>query len=222
MSYKNSKKQYIVIGLDRFGKSVAKNLEKNGCMVLAIDKDQKRVNQISEYVTSAMCLDITDEESAQEIGFDNFDGAVISLANNLEAAVLTTVYIKERGIPLVIAEAYDNVQGKVLSKVGVDRIIYSEQDMGAHLANNLAFDHIIDSVELSSNFTIAEIQTPKGWIGKSLIDLNLRKKYDINVIALKRNNEIDITPPADLPLGESDVLVILGKNDIIKKLSKTI
>ncbi|MGN0318392.1 MAG: potassium channel family protein [Lachnospira sp.] len=219
---KSKQKQYIVIGLDRFGRSVAKNLEQNDCMVLAIDKDQKKVNQISDYVTSAMCLDITDEEVADELGLNNFDAAIISFANSLETAVLATVCIKERGIPFVIAEAYDEIQGKVLEKVGVDKIVYSEQEMGAHLANNLAFDHIIDSVEVSADYTIAEIQTPVSWEGKSLIELNLRKKYEINVIALKRNNEINVTPVADMPLLKDDVLVILGKNDILKKLSRSL
>lgn len=219
---KSKQKQYIVIGLDRFGRSVAKNLEQNDCMVLAIDKDQKKVNQISDYVTSAMCLDITDEEVADELGLNNFDAAIISFANSLETAVLATVCIKERGIPFVIAEAYDEIQGKVLEKVGVDKIVYSEQEMGAHLANNLAFDHIIDCVEVSADYTIAEIQTPASWEGKSLIELNLRKKYEINVIALKRNNEINVTPVADMPLLKDDVLVILGKNDILKKLSRSL
>lgn len=222
MKAKKKKKQYMVIGLDRFGKSVAKSLEANGCMVLAIDKDQKKINQIADYVTSAMCLDITDEEAIEELGINNFDGAIISFANNLEGAVLATVCLKDRGIPCVIAEAYDNSQGKVLKKVGVDRIIYSEQEMGVHLANNLAFDHFIDTVELSSEYTIAEIQTPASWVGKSLIELNLRKKYDVNVIAHKRNNETDITPIADMPLLKDDVLVILGKNNTIKKLSDII
>lgn len=222
MKENKRKKQYVVIGLDGFGKSVAKNLESNGCMVLAIDKDQKAINQISDYVTSAMCLDITDEETTQELGLNNFDAAILSFADDLETAVLATVFIKDRGIPYVIAEAYDNTQGRILEKVGVDRIIYSHQEMGAHLANNLAFDHLIDSVELSSDYTIAEVQVPSSWIGKNLIQLNLRKKYDVNVIALKRNNEIDITPLADMPLLKTDILVLIGKNDIILKLSNAI
>lgn len=219
---KREKKQYVVIGMDRFGKSVAVNLEKNGCMVLAVDKDQKKINQISEYVTAALCLDITDEEATKDLGFHNFDGAIVSLANHLDVAVLATVIIKEQGIPLVVAEAYDNIQGKVLEKVGVDRVIYSEQEMGIHLANNLAFEHLIDSVDLSADYTIAEIQLPGKFVGKTLIDLNLRRKHEINVIAIKRDNHIDITPLADKPLLKNDILVIIGRKEKVNQLSNEI
>ena len=219
MKMNKKKKQYVVIGLDSFGRSVASTLESNGCMVLAIDKDQKKVNQISDYVTSARCLDVKDEDAVKELGLKNFDAAIFSLANSLETAVLATICMKDEGIPYIIAEAYDKEQGRVLEKVGVDRVIYSEQEMGAHLANNLAFNHLVDAVELSSDYTIAEIKLPPSWEGKNLIQLNLRKKYDVNVIALKRNDQIDITPIADMPLQKTDVLVLIGKNDIIKRLS---
>lgn len=219
MKMNKKKKQYVVIGLDSFGRSVASTLESNGCMVLAIDKDQKKVNQISDYVTSARCLDVKDEDAIKELGLKNFDAAILSFANSLETAVLATICMKDEGIPYIIAEAYDKEQGRVLEKVGVDRVIYSEQEMGVHLANNLAFNHLVDAVELSSDYTIAEIKLPNSWIGKNLIQLNLRKKYDVNVIALKRNDQIDITPVADMPLEKTDVLVLIGKNDIIKKFS---
>lgn len=222
MKKNNKKKQYVVIGLDRFGRSVAMTLESNGCMVLAIDNDQKKINQISEYVTSAICLDITDEESTKELGLKNFDAAIISFASNLEAATLATMFIKEEGVPYVIAEAYDRVQGRVLEKVGVDKVVYSESEMGVHLANSLAFDRLIDTIELSSDYTIAELELPSSWIGKNLIELNLRKKFDVNVIALKRDNHIDITPVADMPLKKGDILMIIGKNEVIKKLSDSL
>ena len=222
MKKKKVKKQYVVIGLGRFGRSVAKHLEANGCTVMAIDMDEKKVNLVSDYVTSAMCLDISNEEATNELGLSNFDGAVISIVNSLEKAVLATICAKEHGIKQIIVEAYDETQGKVLKKVGADKIVYPEHEMGNHLAKNLAFDNFLDAVELSDGYSIAEIQTPEEWVGKNLIELNLRVKYDINVIALKRDREIDVTPVADMPLLEGDILVILGANHILKKLSKVV
>lgn len=219
---KNTKKQFVVIGLGRFGRSVAKHLEANGCMVMAIDEDKKRLNLIADYVTTAMCVDISDEDVVKELGLSNFDGAVISIVHNLEKAVLATICTKEYGIKQVIVEAYDEMQGKVLNKVGADMIVYPEREIGVHLANNLAFDNFLDSIELSSDYSIAEIHLPKQWIGKNLIELNLRAKYDVNVIALKRGNEIDVTPVADMTFLENDILMIIGQNSILKKLSNSI
>lgn len=219
---KNTKKQFVVIGLGRFGRSVAKHLEANGCMVMAIDEDKKRLNLIADYVTTAMCADISDEDVVKELGLSNFDGAVISIVHNLEKAVLATICAKEYGIKQVIVEAYDEMQGKVLNKVGADMIVYPEREIGVHLANNLAFDNFLDSIELSSDYSIAEIPLPKQWIGKNLIELNLRAKYDVNVIALKRGNEIDVTPVADMTFLEHDILMIIGQNSILKRLSNSI
>lgn len=222
MKKKKEKKQFVVIGLGRFGKSVAMHLEANGCSVMAIDEDQKRLNAVSDYVTSAMCVDIADEEASKDLGLNNFDGAIISLVHSLEKAVLATICAKEHGIKQVIVEAYDETQGKVLSKVGADLIVYPQREMGVHLANNLAFDNFLDSTELTADYSIAEIAVPREWIGKTLIELNLRAKYDLNVIALKRKNTVNVNPEADKPLLEADALMILGKNTILKKLSNSI
>lgn len=219
MKKKAEKKQFVVIGLGRFGRSVARHLEANGCMVMAIDDDEKKVNLVSEYVTSAMCLDIADEEVAKDLGLSNFDGAIISIVHSLETAVLATICVKEYGIKQVIVEAYDETQGKVLKKVGADEIVYPEREMGVHLANNLAFDKFIDTVELSVDYSMADINVPEPWIGKNLIELNLRAKYDINVIALKRGSELIVTPAADMALTGEDVMVIMGHNKTLKKLS---
>lgn len=222
MKKKAQKKQFVVIGLGRFGRSVAKHLEANGCMVMAIDEDEKKVNMISEYVTSAMCLDISDEEVAKELGLRNFDGAVISIVHSLEKAVLATLCVKENGIEQVIVEAYDETQGKVLKKVGADVIVYPEREMGVHLANNLVFDNFLDAIELTSDYSIADIQTPEEWVGKNLIELNLRAKYDVNIIAIKRGTKVNVIPAADIPLAADDILMVLGENEILKKLSHTI
>lgn len=220
MKKKIVKKQYMVIGLGRFGRSVARHLEANGCLVLAVDKEEKKVNLVAEYVTRAMCLDISDEDAVKELGLSNFDGVIVAIGHNLEAAIFATIWAKEEGVKQLIAEAYDETQGKILAKVGADEIVYPEREMGYHLAKNLAFGNILDAVELTAGYSIAEIPVLSKWIGKNLIELKLRERYHVNVIAVKRNRELEVTPSAEKEFAQGDVLVLLGSNDILKKLSE--
>ena len=219
---KAEKKQYVVIGLGRFGRSVAKQLEANGCMVLAIDNNEKNVNMVAEYVTRAVCVDITDEESVQELGIGNFDGAIVSMGSNMNAAIYAVICAKEHGVKYVVAKAYDEMNGKILLKVGADEIVYPEREMGAHLAKNLAFGNFLDTVELTSEYSIAEIPLLDKWLGKSLMELDLRKKYRVNVIAVKRNGELEVPPSADRKFVDGDILVILGTNNMLKKMANLI
>ena len=219
MKKKIEKKQYVVIGLGRFGRSVARQLEANGCMVLAVDRQEKNVNVVAEYVTRAMCMDITDEDAVKELGLGNFDGAVVSIGHNLDAAIFAIMWAKEQGVKQVIAKANDDTQGKILTKVGADEIVYPEREMGYHLAKNLAFGNFLDAVELTADYSIAEIPILHEWVGKNLKELKLREKYHINVIAVKRNRDLEITPSADKNFLDEDILVVLGKNDVLKKLS---
>ena len=151
MKKKTVKKQYVVVGLGRFGQSVARYLEVNGCTVLAIDSDSKKVNMVSEYVTRAMCVDIGDEEAVQELGLSNFDGMIIAIGNHLESTIFAIIWAKEAGVQQIIAKAYDETQGKILSKVGANEIIYPEREMGYQLAKNLAFGKLLDAVELTAD-----------------------------------------------------------------------
>ncbi len=216
---KSRQKEYIIIGLGRFGNSVAKQLEANGCKVLAIDRNEQRIRQIAEYVTLAMCLDVADEEALEELGGRNFDGAVISIGHSLDASVLATIWAKEQGIKQVIAKAYDETQGKILAKIGADEIVYPEKETGVHLANNLAFNNLIDTIELSPEYSIAEVTILTDWIGKSLIELKLREKYDVNVIAIRRGGSLILNPTADAPSKKNDVFVLLGTNNTLKKIA---
>lgn len=219
MKKKSEKKEYIVIGLGRFGSSIARQLEANGCTVLAVDRNEKLINLITDYVTHAVCLDITNEESMAELGMSNFDGAIISMGHSLEAAIFATLWAKEQGVPLIIAKAYDEMQGKILKKIGADEIVFPEREMGQHLANSLAFGHMLDAVELSSDYSIADIPVQKEWIGKSLRELRLREKYHVNLIAIERNRALEITPDANTVFTEEDILVLLGSNATLKKLA---
>lgn len=216
---KHLQKEYIVIGLGRFGCSVAIQLEANGCKVLAIDHNESRVRQIAEYVTLAMCVDVTNEEALQELGGRNFDGAIISIGHGLEASVLAAIWAKEQGIKQIIAKAYDEMQAKILRKLGVDEIVRPEKEMGMHLANNLAFNNLFDAIELTAEYSIADVGILNGWIGKNLKELKLREKYGVNVIAVKRGGALIINPSADEPAKKNDVFVLLGKNSTLKRIA---
>lgn len=214
-----TQKEYIVIGLGRFGSSVAKQLEANGCKVLAVDRSEQMVGQIAEYVTLAMRIDVTDEEALKELGGRNFDGAIISIGHGLEASVLATIWAKEQGIRQIIVKAYDDTQGKILTKVGADEVVYPERQMGVHLANDLAFNNLFETIELTAEYSIADVDLPSGWVGKNLKELKLREKYGVNVIAVKRGGVLLINPSADEPMKQNDVFVLLGKNSTLKKLA---
>lgn len=216
---KRAGKEYIVIGLGRFGNSVAKQLEANGCKVLAVDRSEQRVGQIAEYVTLAMRIDVTDEEALGALGGRNFDGAVISIGHGLEASVLATIWAKEQGIPQIIVKAYDEMQGKILAKVGADEIVYPERQMGVHLANDLAFNNLFDTIELTSEYSIADVDILDSWAGKTLKELKIREKYGVNVIAVKRGGGLLINPSADEPMKNNDVFVLLGRNQTLQKIA---
>jgi trk system potassium uptake protein TrkA len=218
---KNAQKEYIVIGLGRFGSNVAKQLEANGCRVLAIDKNETRIGQIADYVTLAMSVDVKNEDALKELGGRNFDGAIISIGHSLDASVLAAIWAKEQGIKQIIAKAYDDMQGKILTKIGVDEIVYPEREMGVHLANNLAFNNLFDAIELTQEYSIADVGTLDSWAGKSLKELKIREKYGVNVIAIKRAGALIINPPADEPTKKSDVFVLLGLNNTLKKIANT-
>ena len=213
------RKDAVVFGLGRFGWSVALQLELNGCRVMAVDIDEKKVNRISEYVTLAMCVDVTNEDAMQELGINHFDLAIIAIGHNTEASILTTIWAKDHGVKQVVSKAFNDIQGRILMKVGADDIIFPEKEMGKRIANNLTFNNIVDAIELTEGYSIADITVPASWVGKNLMELKLRDKYRINVIAIKRDKEIIMNPSAKDPISDNDVFVILGANNMIKKLS---
>lgn len=205
-----SKKQFIVIGLGRFGTSVAETLYSLGNDVLAVDSDEEVVQNISEKVTHAVQVDANDENSLRALGISNFDVAIISIGSDIQASILATLLIKEMGVKHIIAKANDSLHAKVLYKIGANRVIFPEKDMGVRVAHNLCSSSILDYIELSPDFSIAEIVTPKDWEGRNLRDLNLRASYGINVMAIKRNNEIDVSPSAEEVIRPEDVIVAIG------------
>lgn len=216
---KNRRKEFVVFGLGKFGLSVAKALSDNGCQVMAVDSVQSKVEEIAPDVTYAVCTDITDAEAIHSLGISNFDGAIIAIGENLEASVLATIMSKEMGIPYVLAKAQTELQAKVLKRVGADKIIFPEKETGMRIAHNLVSGNFFDAVELSNKYSMMDLDVPEEWVGKTLRELNLRATKKINVIGVKYDAEFEITPDPDQPLNADDVLVVIGKNQMLTRLA---
>lgn len=213
------RKQFVVIGLGRFGTSVAKTLTSLGHEVLALDKNEQSVHDIMNDVTQAVQADARDEETLRALGVRNFDVAVVAIGDDLEANILITLMLKEMGLPYVVAKAQSVQHGKVLEKIGADKIVYPEQDMGIRLANNLIRTNVMDFIELSLDYSIFEIIAPSLFVNKSIEGLNLRAVYDINVVAIKKGREqIVISPGAEAVIEEKDILVIVCNKKALAKL----
>lgn len=212
------KKEFAVFGLGRFGWSVAMTLAKSGCEVLVVDDNEDKVNEIANYVTHAVKAHIADVETLRSLGLSNFDGAVIAMGEDLEASVMMTILVKELGVPYVLAKAQTDLQAKILRKVGADMIVFPEKETGIRIANNLIMGNFFDAVELSSTFSLMELDPLNDWSGRSLKELNLRTKYKINVIGIKRNGDLLIATDADTSLTEDDTLIVIGNNETLNKL----
>lgn len=213
------RKQFVVIGLGRFGTSVARTLSDLGHDVLAMDKNEHAVQVIMHDVTQAVQADAREEETLKALGVRNFDVAIVAMGDDLEANILITLMLKEMGIPTVVAKAQSTQHGKVLQKIGADKIIYPEQDMGVRLAHNLIRSNVMDFIELSPDYSIYEIVASSRFVNKTLGELDLRATYGINVMAIKKKEgKIIVAPGAEDLIGEKDILVIVGSKKQLSKL----
>ncbi|MCK8817957.1 TrkA family potassium uptake protein [Natroniella sulfidigena] len=211
-------KQFAVIGVGRFGTSVAKTLIDKGYDVLAIDYDEERVQDISSYVTHAVQADATDETALKSLGLNEIDSAIVSIGDNLNANILATLILKELGVEYVVAKAQDNLHGVLLTKIGADKVVYPERDMGQRLANNLISANLLDYIELSPYYRVAEILATGDLVGRSLKDLDLRRRYGVNVIAAKTEDGLNVSPGPDYVISQDDLLVVMGEKDKLEKV----
>jgi trk system potassium uptake protein len=221
------KKHFAVIGLGRFGFSVAKTLAKYGAEVIAIDREEERVKKVSEFVSYAVQLDAMDEKALRSVGVQNVDTAIVSIGENIEASILVVMLLKEMGIHNIIAKAVTTLHGKVLENLGVLRIIFPERDMAIRVAHSLIRPKVLEQLELSEEYSIVELPTPAHLIGKSVKESQLRTKYGVNLIAIKRQVKTEqgivkevwnVNPlPSDI-MQKSDVLVLIGFNKDLDKL----
>lgn len=211
-------KQFIVIGLGKFGQSVAKTLYQLGYDVLAVDDDEAIVQEISDQVTHAVQMDATDEYSLRTLGIRNFDVAVVSIGTNVQSSIMVTLNLKEAGVKKVIAKGNNEMHAKLLKKIGADRVILPEADMGVRVAHNLVSSNILDFIELSPDYSIVEISAPSQWQGKNIKDLDARAKYGINIMAIKTDSNINISPMATDVIGKEDILVVIGSIEDLAKI----
>jgi len=213
-------KQFAIIGLGRFGASVARTLVNLGAEVLGIDASEERVQANAHHLSHVVQLDATDEEALQQVGINNFDVVVVAIGQDMEASILATAIAKDLQVKLVVAKAMSHQHGRILEKVGADRVIYPERDMGIRVAHSLVAKNFLDFIELSDKYSIVELAVPDFCKGKSLQGLELRSKYGVNVVAIRRPEGIIVSPKAEEMLRPGDVLLVLGSNEDLEHLEE--
>ncbi|MBM7582049.1 trk system potassium uptake protein TrkA [Caldicoprobacter guelmensis] len=214
------KKQFAIIGIGRFGSSVAKTLCALGHDVLAVDRSQERIQEIADCVTHAVQADATDEETLRSLGIRNFDAVVVSIGDDIQSSILIALLCKELGVKFVIGKAQNDLHAKVLYKIGVDKVVFPERDMGVKIAHHLASTNVLDYIELASDYSLVEVTAIPEWIGKSLKQINMRVVYGLNIVAIKRGDDVLVSPKGEDVIYEGDVLVAIGRNDHIKMLEE--
>ena len=207
-------KSYMVIGLGLFGGELARKLCALGCEVLAMDIRSDLVNQVANDVTHAVVADGQDKDVLRALGAGNFDCAVIAIGDDLAASVLTTMNLKELGVPYVVCKAHDETHRRVLEKLGVDRVVIPECEFAGRLARSLSAHNVLDYIELSEEYGILEVPAPKGWIGKTILELN------VNIIAVKNGQTTNVSPSAHYGIVSGDVMVVLGDSKALETVQK--
>ena len=213
-------RSYVVIGLGRFGAEVARELYRQGCEVLAMDTNNELVSAVADEVTHAVVADAQDKEVLRALGVPEFDCAIVAIGSDLAASVLTTMNLKELGLPQVVCKAHGQVHRRVLEKLGADRVLVPEQEQAVRLARSLSSPNVLDYIELSDDYGIVDVPAPAGWVGKNLKELNIRAKLGLNVLAIRRAGEIFVSPSADHTIAAGDVVVVLGDSQALKKVRK--
>ena len=213
-------KSFVIVGLGRFGMETALQLSAAGCEVLAIDNSNEIVQQLGDKVTQAVVADARDKEVLRALGVKDFDGAIVAIGDSLADSVLATMNLKELGVPYIICKAYDETHREVLKKLGADKVVIPEKEQAARLAKSLSSRNVLDYIELSEDYGIIEVPAPKSWQDKSLIELNVRAKLGVNILAVKREGDITVSPAADFRIALGDVLVVLGDTAALKAVQK--
>lgn len=213
-------KSYIVIGLGRFGSEVARRLCQLGCEVLAVDSNSDLVQAISNDVTHAVVADGRDKGVLRALGASSFDCGIVAIGGSLADSVLVTMNLKELEVPRVVCKAHDETHRHVLKKLGADQIVIPEQEQAYRLARSLSSQNVLDYIELSEDYGIIDLPAPNSWEGKNLRELNVRAKLGVNILAIKKENQINVSPAADYTIAKGDIMVILGDTAALKAVQK--
>ncbi|HKL43178.1 MAG TPA: TrkA family potassium uptake protein [Clostridia bacterium] len=212
--------QFVIIGCGRFGSAVAQELTKLGREVMIVDVDQDVVQNMSNIVTYAVQADVTDANTVKTLGIGNFDTAIVTMGANIQGSMLATLLVKETGVKKVISKAQSKVHSQILYKIGADRVIFPEREMGIRLAKNLVSKNVLEFIELSEDYSVIELRVTEDWIGKTLEELDMRKKYGVNVVAIKNLNDVNISVLGSYEIQENDRLVVIGQNENLNQFEK--
>lgn len=209
---------YAVLGLGRYGYAVAKELVESGAEVLVVDSDEELINDVVDEFPICKCADVTDIDALEQLGISNVDIVIIAVASSLETSVMATTLCKDIGVKMVIVKCADEMQCKILSKVGADKVVLPEFEAGTRLAKNLLSSGFVDILELTSNVSLVEIDVKPEWVGKTLVELNLRKKYSINVIAIQKDNDVSTEIDPNKPLEQTMKLIVVANRNKLEKM----
>ena len=213
-----AKKTYAVFGLGRYGATVAKELVENGMEVIAVDYNQKIVDDVATFLPVCKCANVADSEVITRLGIGNIDTVIICMASNLESSVMAVTLCKEAGVKTVIAKCGNEMHRKILLRVGADQVVFPEKESGARLAKNLLSSGFVDMISLSKDVSIVEIDVKDEWLGKNLIELNLRKKYGLNIVAIKKGDVVNVSINPEQPLDAGISLIVLANTAKLAKL----
>ncbi len=206
------KKQYVVFGADRFGQSVAKTLEENGCQVVIVDSNAEKIQAIAPAVSYALAADVTEPETIENLGLGNVDGVVITMVDHMDASIVTAMLCKEHGVGMIVARAKNDIHGKILEKIGVDQIVFPEQEMGERIGKYLTAQNFTDWIALSTDYSLVEFSVPLAWVGKSLAEVDVRKKYGLNVVGIRQGGQMHMQFSPTEHLSRDMLLYVIGSN----------
>ena len=211
-------KTYAVFGLGRYGRAVAEELVENGADVIAVDRNEELVNDAAQFIPVCKCADITDPEVIDKLDIEDVDVVIIAMANSLESSVMAITLCKEAGAKTVIAKCVEEMHGKIFYRVGADKVVFPEKEAGTRLGKNLLSSGFVDIVELSKDVSMVELEMKPQWVGKNLIELNLRKKYSINVVAVLKGEEVITSIDPEMPFTENMKLIVIADTAKLEKL----
>ncbi|PYZ97819.1 potassium transporter Trk [Alteribacter lacisalsi] len=216
------KKQFAVIGLGRFGGSICQALAKQGMEVLAIDTDEDRINKYASIATHAVVADATDDNTLKSLGIRNFDHVIVAIGDNIQSSILTTLMLVEQGVNHITVKAQNDYHEKVLNKIGAHKVVHPERDMGIRIAHNVVSKNVLDYLELSDEYSIVELMAGGLVHGQTIIELDIRAKYGCNIMAIKRGDQINVSPQADEALKRGDILIVIGADSDINRLEQSL
>ena len=213
-------KSYLVVGMGRFGSTVALRLRELGNEVLVIDGNADNIQRLADHVTYAVVGDAQDKDVLRALGVREFDCAIVAIGSDLASSVLTVMNLQELGVPYIICKAHDETHSRVLKKLGVDKVVIPEREVAEKLAHSLSSPNVLEFIELSKDYGIVEVPAPKAWAGKSIVQLNVRAKLGVNIIAVESGENVNVAPSAQYVVKKDDILVVLGDYDALAVLQE--